>query len=145
MSHAMKARGLGIAGIGIGISELVMPRQIERLLGVEPGRYCGMLRVLGIREILHGVDILAHEDPTPGVRARVVGDGLDLALLGAAVRESRSPGGLALALTMVLGIGALDALLSRRPDRPHHGRPSPARREAVRRPAPASPPEFALR
>ena len=64
-------------------------------MGVGNGQVTGILRVLGVREIMHGIDILAHKDPTPGVWSRVFGDLLDGVLLGAAATRTKKPGGLA--------------------------------------------------
>lgn len=103
-------KGLGWASIGIGLAEIAVPKQLERMTGIGNGENTGILRVLGVREVLTGVDILAHDDPTPGVWARVVGDALDLALLGAAAKHTRRPGGLGAAFAMVAGIAAMDVL-----------------------------------
>jgi len=114
MDGRRAARGLGWAGLGLGIAEIVAPRCIGRLIGAGRGRPSGTLRALGVREVLHGVDILAHRDPGPGVLSRVAGDVLDAALLGAVARKSRRPAGTAAAFALVLGIGLLDALVARR-------------------------------
>src|SRR5918997_432778 len=78
------AQCLGWASIAIGLTEILAPKQLEKTMGVGNGQVTGILRVLGVREIMHGVDILAHDDPTPGVWSRVFGDLLDGVLLGAA-------------------------------------------------------------
>ena len=57
-----------------------------------------------------GIDILSHDYPTPGIWGRVVGDALDLTLLGFAAKKTRKPGGLMFAFAMVAAITALDAL-----------------------------------
>src|SRR5215217_661098 len=77
MENESVAKGLGWASIAIGLSEILMPRQIERTMGIGNGQNTGILRVLGVREICHGVDILSHRDPTPGLWGRVAGDLLD--------------------------------------------------------------------
>jgi hypothetical protein len=102
-------RTLGWASLGIGMAELLAPRTIARWLGVDPGR-SGLLRALGVREVGHGVDLLAHRDPAPGIHARVAGDALDGALLGVAATRTRNPGGFAALSAAVLGIVALDLL-----------------------------------
>lgn len=106
------ARGLGWASIGIGLSEIAAPRRIERMLGVGNGQNTGILRVLGVREIMTGVDILSHRDPTPGVWARVAGDALDGVLMAAAGRKTRNPSGFRTALMLILGITALDVIFA---------------------------------
>jgi hypothetical protein len=77
-------------------------------MGIGNGQNTGILRALGAREILHGLDILTHEDPTPGVYARCAGDVLDGALLGVAATRTKRPGGLAAVFMMVLPIVLLD-------------------------------------
>ncbi|HEX2973870.1 MAG TPA: hypothetical protein VHP11_16170 [Tepidisphaeraceae bacterium] len=108
------ARGLGWASIGIGLSELAAPRRLEKLLGVANGQTSGILRTLGIREVMHGVDILAHRNPTPGLWARVAGDALDVAVLALAAKKTRRPLAFATTSAMVLGIGLLDLLFAQR-------------------------------
>ncbi|MDB5319120.1 MAG: transcriptional regulator [Phycisphaerales bacterium] len=104
------ARGLGWASIGIGLTEIAAPHQLERLMGIGDGQNTGILRTMGVREIMSGVDILTHDDPTPGVWARVAGDALDGVLLGVAATKTRRPGSFAALTAMVLGIVALDVV-----------------------------------
>jgi hypothetical protein len=108
------ARGLGIASIAIGLTELAAPKKLEKMMGVGNGRTTNILRVLGVREIMHGVDILSHEDPTPGVWARVAGDALDGALLGMAATKTRRPGGLMSVFALVLPIVLFDIIFATR-------------------------------
>ena len=105
---------LGITSLGLGLTELTAPQQIERWLGIGQGKYSNLLRVLGLRELLHALDLLFHSDPTPGVRARVIGDLLDGALFGLAATRTRRPSGYARAALLLAGITALDILLDRR-------------------------------
>ena len=107
--------GLGLASIGVGLTEIAAPRQVEKLMGIESGgENTGVLRVLGVREIMHGFDLLTHKDPTPGVFARVAGDLLDGVLLGVAGMKSKRPGGFLAACAMVLPIVALDMFFAQR-------------------------------
>ena len=108
------ARGLGMASIGIELAELAAPRQLERMLGIGDGEHAGILRAMGVRELMHGIDILAHEDPTPGIWSRVVGDVLDGVLLGVAARKTEKPAMFGTASLMVLGIAAVDAIAAQR-------------------------------
>lgn len=108
------ARGLGWASIGLGLAEIAAPRQIEQFLGIENGQHVGVLRALGVREVMHGVDLLAHDDPTPGVWARVAGDALDGAAMSVAATRTRRPGRFTAAVAMVAGIAALDVLVATR-------------------------------
>src|SRR5436190_5552545 len=90
------ARGLGWASIGIGLTEICAPKHVQSLLGLEDKRsHRGVLRVLGIREICHGVSILTEEKRTSqlrtGVWSRVAGDVLDTVLLGVAATKTKRP------------------------------------------------------
>jgi uncharacterized membrane protein len=76
------ANSLGWFSIGLGLAEVVAPRQLARLLGIEERN--ALLRSLGVREILSGVGILTQQRPAGWLWARVAGDATDLALLGMA-------------------------------------------------------------
>jgi hypothetical protein len=113
------ARGLGWASIGIGLAEMVMPGQVQSLLGLDDRpRHRGVLRVLGARELMHGLGILSEKRATGamtvGLWSRVVGDVLDTALLGVAATKTRRPGRFALVSAMVLGIGLADMLTAKK-------------------------------
>ena len=111
------AQALGAASIGIGLTEILAPRQLERWMGIGDGQNTGILRVLGAREIMHGVDILTHADDDEaarGVWGRVAGDVLDTALLAVAATRTRKPGSFAAIFGMVLGIGIADAVVAGR-------------------------------
>src|SRR5678816_772722 len=69
ISDRSVAKGLGWVSIAIGLGEILAPKKIEQTMGIGNGQATGILRVLGLREILQGVDILAHDDPTPGLWA----------------------------------------------------------------------------
>jgi len=113
MNKYENAQLLGWASIGIGLSELLLPRQIEqKCLGIGNGQNTGVLRVLGVREICHGIDLLSHRDPAPGVWARVLGDVLDTVMLGAAGRKTRRPVSFGATAASVMAIGIADALFA---------------------------------
>lgn len=108
------ARGMGLASIAIGLSEILLPKKIEKAMGIHNGQNTGILRVLGVREILHGVDILTHEDPTPGIFARCAGDVLDSALLSIAATRTKRPVSFAAIFAMVASVGVLDVIFAER-------------------------------
>lgn len=108
------ARGLGWASLLIGLTEILAPKKLERTMGIGNGQNTGILRALGVREIMHGVDILSHDDPTPGVWARVAGDALDTVLLGVAATKTKSPKSFWTLAAMVMGIGMLDMIFATR-------------------------------
>jgi uncharacterized membrane protein len=108
------ARALGWVSLGIGFSELLLPRRLGNAIGVNAPP--GLLRALGLREIASGVSILARQRPGPGaLQMRVAGDAIDLGLLAAAWLAPRSERArLASATAAVVGVTALDVLASRR-------------------------------
>jgi hypothetical protein len=106
------SRALGAAGIGIGVAELVAPLWLSKQLGIAPRPT--LLRAMGAREVASGLGIVARDNPTPGQWTRVVGDVLDIALLGVALRRSRRRGFVLGALTAVLAISAIDLITARR-------------------------------
>ena len=113
MNMRKLARGLGWFSIGLGVAEVVAPEKLSKALGIE--RRKGLVRLFGLREIAAGVGILAERRQGAWVWARVVGDALDLALLGSALRAD-NPKRLAAAVATanVLGITALDVLCASR-------------------------------
>jgi len=108
------ARTLGFVSIAIGLTEILAPRKLEKTMGIGNTENTGILRVLGVREIAHGFDLLTHEDPTPGVWARVAGDVLDGVLLTAAAKKSKNPSGLATIFALVTPVVLADMLLAPR-------------------------------
>jgi uncharacterized membrane protein len=101
------ARFLGWFSIGLGIAEIVAPRQLAQLIGVE--NKPGVFRLMGLREIGSGVAILSQEQPAGAVWSRVAGDMLDLALLGSQLDSDNPERQKTLAATMsVLGVTAVD-------------------------------------
>ena len=105
---------LGWASIAVGLTEILAPRQLEKTMGVGNGQTTGILRVLGVREIMHGVDLLTHKDPTPGVWSRVFGDVLDGALLATAATRTKRPGGLAAVFAAVTPLVIADMIFATR-------------------------------
>ncbi|QRN97194.1 hypothetical protein JRI60_51040 [Archangium violaceum] len=79
---------LGWASLGIGMTELVFPERICRVLGAR-GR-SGLVRGFGLREIACGVGLLLQPHRREWLWARVAGDALDLALLAVSFRLPRA-------------------------------------------------------
>lgn len=100
------AVGLGWFSIGLGLAELLGTRQLEEWLGVDNSK---LIRAYGMREIAAGAGILMGSKVGPFLWNRVVGDAIDLASLGAAMRDDDSNRrNLAIAIGAVLGVTALD-------------------------------------
>jgi uncharacterized membrane protein len=108
------ARFLGWFSIGLGVTEVAAPGFIAKVVGVRPDN-SGLIRMLGLREIGHGVGILSQRKPTEGVWSRVGGDAIDLAFLGAALVSPNSKKSRVVAASAaVLGVTALDLMCAER-------------------------------
>jgi uncharacterized membrane protein len=104
------ARALGWFSVGLGLAEVVAPRDVARLIGADDGETTrNLLRTMGLREIAAGVGILSQRRPTRWMWGRVAGDALDLALLGVALKSDNAQRTRLLsASAAVLGVTALD-------------------------------------
>jgi len=99
---------LGWFSFGLGLAELMAPRQIARALGMEGKE--ALVRAYGAREIGAGVLCLSI-DKQAGLWSRVAGDGVDVATLLAGMRsDNPKRDNVMLALTVVLGVTALDVV-----------------------------------
>jgi uncharacterized membrane protein len=103
---------LGWFSIGLGLSQVLAPRAMSRLVGIDDDTgNAALMRALGIRELTSGIGILSQQHPTGWVWSRVAGDMMDLAMLGRAMSSSEnSRGRTAFATAAVLGVTALDVL-----------------------------------
>jgi uncharacterized membrane protein len=118
------ARGLGWMSIGLGVAQLLAPRVVAKLCGVPLP--ASLMMLCGAREILCGAGLLTQEQPSPWMQARVAGDALDLAGLGAGlllpgVNRRR----IGAAAVIVGGIAAADLYCTRQLAR--YGRRTPPR------------------
>jgi uncharacterized membrane protein len=95
--------------VGLGLVQLLAPRALSQTIG-RPGngRDVWIQRFVGVREVTAGVAILRRPRPAEWVWARVAGDTMDLALLGAAFAGKSNKNRLAAATAAVAGITALD-------------------------------------
>ena len=99
---------LGWFSMGLGLMELLAPRRITRVLGMEGQE--ALVRAYGAREISSGVLSLSTEKNL-GLWSRVGGDGLDIATLLTALREDNpKKHNVAAAVAMVAGITLLDVM-----------------------------------
>jgi len=122
--RAMRAAGLGWFSVGLGAAELLAPRAVGRLIGARNDASSRKaLRMLGLRELTSGILILTQKKPAPALWSRVVGDLMDLALLGTAGRRSSRPTRLLAATAAVVGVTVVDAMtaldVSRHADSDH--------------------------
>ncbi|WP_162917407.1 cyclase dehydrase [Dongia deserti] len=105
------AQGLGLFSIALGAAELLAPRKLARALDIEGQER--LLQAYGLREIGTGIGLLMNDRRAPWMWARVAGDVLDLATLGAAMGSSRRREAVALAIGSVAMVTALDIACAR--------------------------------
>jgi len=106
-------QALGWFSIALGAAEVLAPGAVARLVGVDEDDPRGLLRVYGVRELAAGFAIVSRPKPTYWMWNRVLGDMIDLASLGRAMRSPRNNRGkLAAATLAVLGVTALDIVCS---------------------------------
>jgi uncharacterized membrane protein len=110
------ADGLGYFSIGLGLAELLAPSAISRLIGIKhpDERNITTVRLMGLREIGHGLAILTNQQPTKAVWSRVAGDAIDLALLGRTLANPENDRGRTVFATVnVLAVTALDLMTAK--------------------------------
>jgi uncharacterized membrane protein len=110
------AKGLGVFSLALGIPQILAPGRMNRMIGVRDDFKSRMwMRTVGVREIAAGVGIFSERKPSEWVWARVAGDTMDLALLGAALRgKSEQPARTLAATGAVIGAFAADLVDSLR-------------------------------
>lgn len=104
------ARALGWFSIGLGLPQLAAPQMVARLIGVGgDGDSRALMRLVGLRELACGVNILRRQRPVPWLWSRVAGDAMDLALLSGALSSAYTRRNrVAAAMLAVAGVTALD-------------------------------------
>jgi uncharacterized membrane protein len=125
---------LGLFSVGLGLAQVTMPGVISRACGIdhEDDRNRTVMRLLGLREISHGLAILTNQQPAKPVWSRVIGDMLDLALLGKAFSNPRNNRAMTVFATAnVLAVTALDVMCARQLSEQPDGRLSKAAEEGV--------------
>jgi uncharacterized membrane protein len=105
------AVGLGWFSLGLGLAEVVAPGRVARAIGSrDNARLRAILIACGLREIAAGAGILTRPRPAGWMWARVVGDLLDLAILGSRFTAKKTDRSRLVAATIaVAGVTALDA------------------------------------
>jgi uncharacterized membrane protein len=105
-------RLLGWFSLGLGVTQLLAPRALGRAIGV--GEQTTVMRLCGAREIVSGLGLLSGRAPATFAMARVAGDAMDLALLGASLTSNQAnPNRIAAAATAVAGVAAIDLYASK--------------------------------
>jgi hypothetical protein len=101
-------KALGWFSFGLGLAELIAPRQITRALGMEGKE--ALVRAYGAREIGAGILCLSIDKPL-GLWNRVAGDGIDIATLLTGMKsDNPKRDKVMIAIAVVLGVTALDVL-----------------------------------
>ncbi|MDQ3367110.1 MAG: SRPBCC family protein [Myxococcota bacterium] len=124
------ATGLGLFSIGLGLGQLAIPGVLAKLIGIEDSvKTRTFMRAMGVRGLIHGVGILSGPRRAGPLWSRVVGDVMDLGVLGLAATRPRNQQVRVLsAAGSVVGITALDLFASFRASRAQKS----ARRPVIR-------------
>lgn len=107
---------LGFYSIGLGLAEVLAPHLISKAIGVKnpDARTESTVRLMGFREIGHGVSILSSTHPAGQVSSRVAGDMLDLALLARTMSNPENDRGRTFLATLnALAVTALDVMTAK--------------------------------
>ena len=102
MKWVQLSTALGWFSIGLGLSELLMPRGMSKTIGLKRNHRM-LMRLLGLREIGAGLAILAQPKKPAWMWSRVGGDAIDLALLGAALSMG-APGYVLYSIVYIPGV-----------------------------------------
>ncbi|HEX2670642.1 MAG TPA: SRPBCC family protein [Polyangiaceae bacterium] len=110
---------LGALSLGLGLAELLVPGELATLIGIPNTRRTRlMVRALGARELLAGVGLLAQPRSAGWLWSRVLGDAVDLTLLGDRFSQRRVKVGRLIAATAaVAGVTAIDTYSAARQSR----------------------------
>jgi uncharacterized membrane protein len=88
LSDDRLAKLLGWASLGLGVPLALRPTEASRAIGTGAGsRQVAVAAAVGARELVAAAGLLSRPKPA-WLWARVAGDGMDLALLGIALRNS---------------------------------------------------------
>lgn len=103
------ATTLGLFSYGLGITQLLRPGSVNRLVGVPDfGLNHTLQQIIGVREIVSGSGILFGDNTSGWMWSRVAGDIMDLTILAGTLG---TPVGIRKKLVpAILAIGALTVL-----------------------------------
>lgn len=114
------AKGLGWFSLALGAAELGAPRLLARMIGLPPSTTTSLVtRLMGVREIAAGINVLLQPRRPWPLWARVAGDAIDLAALGLGAAKRTSGLRLAGAVAAVGGVTALDVIASVKAQKAH--------------------------
>lgn len=110
--------GLGLASLGLGLTQLMNPGGVNQFLGIpdyNPNH--SIQRLLGARELVSGTGILFGGNKRAWMWSRVAGDAMDLSILGSMLITGLGvPKRLAPAMVAVGALMILDAGVALRTD-----------------------------
>jgi len=106
---------LGWLSMALGLGALAAPRAVAQLTGLN-GRH-GLIRTVGAREMASGIGLLTMTAKTPWLWARVIGDAMDLAVLGLASGRGRARQRAVVSAVVVAAIAAADVFAAYRASR----------------------------
>lgn len=109
--------GLGYFSVALGLIEVAAPGRLSRWLGVDNKTARNTIFAFGLRELAAGGMLLRGPAVSTNVWNRVIGDAIDAAALGLAMRSSTRKGAVAGALAFVGGAMAADVLTARALDK----------------------------
>jgi uncharacterized membrane protein len=103
-------KGLGWFSVGLGLAEIIAPRAVANVTGVQENlKNRSLLRLYGLRELTAGIGILTQDRPAGWIWARVGGDVLDLSSLASALADERNDKKrVAFSIASVVGVTAAD-------------------------------------
>lgn len=107
-SNETTATFLGLFSIGLGLWELLAPRSVAQVTGAK--LHPRLIQAYGARELMAGFGIMSDHQPRGWLWARVAGDALDLATLGAAYADSNSSEDRQKILTSIAAVAGVTAL-----------------------------------
>jgi uncharacterized membrane protein len=105
-----RAVRLGYFSLGLGAAQLLFPGKVAELIGLRNATAERMvMRAIGVREILSGLGLLNNPRSSGWLFSRLLGDAMDVALLGSVLSSGRTERGRTAAATAaVLGVAAVD-------------------------------------
>jgi hypothetical protein len=125
------ARFLGLFSLGLGVTQLLFPDRVNRLIGVRDNpRTNAIERAVGAQELSAAAGIFAMSPPTPFLVSRLAGDVVHLQMLARALRNRRNDRDrLRAAIGSVAAITIVDAIASARSVRSYPTDPYPRQHE----------------
>jgi uncharacterized membrane protein len=117
------ARALGLFSVGLGLAQILAPRDMTRFVGLEDDETSRKtMRAIGFRETAAGLGLLTRPHQASFAWGRVAGDAMDLALLGRAFTSQRGDRNrVAASLAAVAGVTVLDIIAGTRLSREGNG------------------------